>query len=252
MRKIQLLIVDSDQTYTSEVAGFLTVMKDVEIAGIAHDGLDAQKAILRLRPEVVVMDLVLRRLNGISLLKSIGTLPVSERPVCIICTYFGSETAIQCAQKSGADYFLNKPVPLFQLYECILDTAAARRQAALDTQLSAAAYAKSDPASIQHALLEAGISPRLSGFYYLEEALRLVIKNDHLLNNCSRGLYAEIGKNLKTSSSCVERCIRTAIHTASARAESALPRLSNRRFLEELLVKINKYGDIPSDSHQKA
>jgi DNA-binding NarL/FixJ family response regulator len=123
---IRVLIAD-DQPVAR--AGFRTVLEvapRIEVVGEAVDGQEAVEMSRRLRPDVVLMDIRMPRLDGIE-----ATRMLPDRKVLILTT-FGLDEYIVEALRAGASGFLLKDAPVDELI------AAVRAVAAGEAQLSPA------------------------------------------------------------------------------------------------------------------
>jgi two-component system response regulator (stage 0 sporulation protein A) len=67
---------------------------------------------------------------------------------------------------------------------------------------------------IKGIFLSIGISPKLKGYRYLCEGIKLALEEPNVLNGVTKMLYPEIGEKCNSSPSKVERAIRNAIQTA--------------------------------------
>jgi two-component system response regulator (stage 0 sporulation protein A) len=67
---------------------------------------------------------------------------------------------------------------------------------------------------IKGIFLSIGISPKLKGYRYLCEGIKMVIEAPNVMNGVTKKLYPEIGKKYNASAIKVERAIRNAIQTA--------------------------------------
>jgi two-component system, chemotaxis family, chemotaxis protein CheY len=77
------------------------------IVGEAGDGEDAISRYKELKPELVTMDVVMPKLNGIEALKAIRSMDAGAR--VIMCTAVGQEQMVKLAIKSGAKGYIVKP-----------------------------------------------------------------------------------------------------------------------------------------------
>ncbi len=71
MPKIRLLIVDDHPIVCEGLKAFFSYLEDVEVIGIAHDGMEAMSLLRDLQPDIVLMDIAMPRINGIEATKLI-------------------------------------------------------------------------------------------------------------------------------------------------------------------------------------
>ena len=225
-----------DWHFLEQAYRYLSSTQDVEVIGYATDSAYALKQIQQTGPDCIVLGLAQKSCYGLALLRILRAIP--SQPALIVCTSFSSDTAIQMCRDVGADMFLFKPVPFEQLHACIVDTTKTKLKSAREQRAIEAGFSSPSPTvRIRHALLCAGITPRLFGFSCLAEALY------RLLRNLRRNLYPQIAQTLVTTPENVERNMRTAIRRA--RGESDISSLSNRQFLGRMLRRLREE---PQDS----
>lgn len=212
MKPIKLLIADSDTTFTEHFSLFLKSYPDIDLIACEANGQDALHFIQSQHPDVVLFDLLLPGLDGLSLLRSAkGT---ASPPVMICCTRFFSDVSMEAMRTFGADYLLYKPVELHTLHAVILSCVQLHRQYRTVKRNLAAMDEAASSAEIRNYIVSLGIPTKLIGCSYLTEALRLAAQDETLLRNLSKGLYLEISRSMNTTPVRVERCIRNAISIA--------------------------------------
>jgi len=235
MEKIKLLIADADALFVQQAKKVLEGHDDLVVAGICPDGGSAVEMVHKLRPDVVMFDLVLPGVDGLSLLKEIGI--CKSHPMAICCTQFYSPVGLEACRKLGASYFLYKPIDWRMLYETIKGCYCAYRslQSARKEEMSSC---MENTLAIRNYLVTLGIPSRLIGCSYLAEAVRLALKDISLTQNLSKGLYLEISRIMDTTPSCIERCIRNAIGSAYQNgrlSDKMMTCPSNKEFINYVL-----------------
>ena len=75
--KKRILIADTSEEFRTALAEALESEEGLEVAGQTNDGQDAIRLARELAPDILVMDLVLGRVDGLDVLKAVSTLPVS-------------------------------------------------------------------------------------------------------------------------------------------------------------------------------
>ena len=79
----------------------------MEVVGTADNGADALALIGELKPDVLLLDLVLSKLDGLELLRRLGE--VERRPQVIVLSGFVNGKVVGECSALGADYFISKP-----------------------------------------------------------------------------------------------------------------------------------------------
>ncbi|HEY4018586.1 MAG TPA: response regulator transcription factor [Pseudonocardiaceae bacterium] len=119
---IRLLIVDDDPMVRAGLVSMLGGTAELLIVGEAADGAAAIAAVAEHRPDVVLMDIAMRTMNGLEatevLRKRAGA------PEIIILTTFGSDEHLLRALRAGAAGFLLKDAPPPQIVDAVRRVAA--------------------------------------------------------------------------------------------------------------------------------
>jgi len=106
--RTRLLICDDHAVVRQGLTAFLALQDDIEIAGEAADGEQAVAQALALRPDVVLMDLVMPRVDGVEAIRRIrAALPATR---VIVLTSFLDDDKVFPAIRAGADGYLMKDV----------------------------------------------------------------------------------------------------------------------------------------------
>jgi NarL family two-component system response regulator LiaR len=115
--KISVLIVDDHQVVRQGLRTFLELHEDVVVVGEAGDGLTAVEMVRQLEPDVVLMDLVMPRLDGIAATRQVKAL--RTRAQVIALTSFTEDDKVFPAIQAGASSYLLKDVSPDDLVEAI-------------------------------------------------------------------------------------------------------------------------------------
>jgi DNA-binding NarL/FixJ family response regulator len=111
--KVKVLVADDDQRYRKFIKWILKMERDVEVVAEAADGEDAVQLSQRLKPDLVLMDIDLPRLDGLLATRHLKAGPGSPR--VIMLSSIDGRTYREAAAKYGADGFLPKNASISQI-----------------------------------------------------------------------------------------------------------------------------------------
>ena len=118
---IRVLIVDDHAVVRRGLHALLATEPGIEVAGEAADGREAVERAVELRPEVVIMDLVLPEIDGVEAILQIKSRLPDAR--ILVLTSFGSDEMLFPALKAGALGYLLKDASPDELVRAIRSTA---------------------------------------------------------------------------------------------------------------------------------
>lgn len=150
----RVMLVDDHAVVRQGLRTFLDLQDDITVVGEAKDGVEALQVVPELEPDVVLMDLVMPRMDGIETVRRMKAL----RPhiQIIVLTSFGDDQKVFAAIRAGATGFLLKDVSPQDLAAAI--HAARRGEASLApgiaTKLLQEIAIGSNPAAEEHTLTE--------------------------------------------------------------------------------------------------
>ncbi|MGI5321992.1 response regulator [Actinomadura nitritigenes] len=104
---IKVLLVDDERLIRAGLAAIINAEDDLAVVGEASDGAEVPDAVARLRPDVILMDVRMPRLDGIQATRHILD-TVREPPRIIVVTTFENDEYVYDALKAGANGFLLK------------------------------------------------------------------------------------------------------------------------------------------------
>jgi len=116
-KPIRVMLVDDHQMVRNGLGTFLLVHEDLELVGEASDGEQALAVFERVRPDVVLMDLKMPRMDGVEATRALLERDPELR--VIVLTSFKDETLVQDALHAGAIGYLLKDVDADRLAEAV-------------------------------------------------------------------------------------------------------------------------------------
>jgi DNA-binding NarL/FixJ family response regulator len=122
--RIRVLVCDDQALVRAGYTSILSAQPDLEVVGEAGDGIEAVRLAGRLRPDVVVMDIRMPRLDGIEATRRIAGPDVTEAIKVLVVTTFNLDEYVFEALRAGASGFLLKDTPPPELIAGIRTIAA--------------------------------------------------------------------------------------------------------------------------------
>ena len=220
--KTRILIADANPDFSSLVSDLAAGEKDMEVVGTADNGADALALIDELRPDVLLLDLVLSKLDGLELLRRLGD--GEYRPHVIVLSGFVNGKVVAECSALGADYFISKPCDPAALLIRIRQLGGGEREdgALPGYELGPSRQSRSDAnleSVVTEIIHEIGVPAHIKGYQYLREAIILTIRDMDMINAVTKALYPEVARKFSTTPSRVERAIRHAIEVAWDRGD---------------------------------
>jgi DNA-binding NarL/FixJ family response regulator len=114
---IRVVLVDDQTLVRQGIRSLLELSDDILVVGEAEDGVAALEAIPALRPDVVLLDLRMPRLDGIGVLKAFQH--EADAPPMLILTTFDDDALVLEGLRAGARGYLLKDVSLEQLVAAV-------------------------------------------------------------------------------------------------------------------------------------
>ena len=108
MKQIQVLILESNESFAEEVSKILSSRNGVRVCGVTDDGAEGLSLIKSVNPTVVVLSLFLRNLDGFTVMEEARK--EQKKPEFIVMGNFSDDKIINRAISLGARYYLMKPV----------------------------------------------------------------------------------------------------------------------------------------------
>jgi DNA-binding NarL/FixJ family response regulator len=121
-RPVRVLLVDDDALVRSGLAMMFDAFDEIELVGSIGDGIDVPDAVERMRPDVVLMDIRMPRIDGLT---ATATLRAKrEPPEVIVLTTFDTDEHVVRALQAGASGFLLKHTPPGEIVNAVRRVAA--------------------------------------------------------------------------------------------------------------------------------
>lgn len=203
---IKVFFADDNEDLCFFVTSKIQKQSDMILVGVAREGCAVLKGIWELRPDVVVLDLVMPEMDGIEVLETLKKGKNGYSPRIIVLTALSDEEVAHQVLNLGADYCLLKPFSI----DILMDRIRQVKVAFAPPKETKYELDEVGPVVADY-LLEMGMPPHLSGFLYMQEAVSMVLQNKGLLRGVTTQLYPAIALLYRVKPAMVERAVRGAI-----------------------------------------
>ncbi len=209
-----VFIADSAEEFCAGLSAALTHAGGFQIIGTAGDGEQAIRMVTEKQPDILILDLMLSKKDGISVLKAISGM--EKRPVTLATSGFITDYVASAAANLGVRYLMLKPCDMSALVERLEEIRGGENQRIFSPRRQDKTSIESMVTSIIH---EIGVPAHIKGYQYLREAIIIAVNDMDVINAITKVLYPQVAKTFQTTPSRVERAIRHAIEVAWDRGD---------------------------------
>ncbi len=124
MKKIRICVIDDQNVVREGLVALLSFQSDIEVVGQAEDGIKGLALIQQTNPDVVLLDMVMPRQDGLTTLLKMKELHITSR--VLVLTSFSEGERVRSAIKAGAMGYMVKDATREQLLQAIHDVAEGR------------------------------------------------------------------------------------------------------------------------------
>lgn len=224
MNGINVAIADDNERILDLLGEIIENDNDLNLVGKANNGEEAYQMIREKQPDVVLLDLIMPKMDGLSVMEMVNKdKELKKHPDFIIVTAVGQERITEDAFKKGASYYILKP-----FHNDVVLSRIKHANDIIRNELKIPSGTRESiniqpefnlEARVTDMIHEIGIPAHIKGYHYLRDAIIMAIQDMEVLNAITKVLYPTIAKNHQTTPSRVERAIRHAIEVAWSRGK---------------------------------
>lgn len=214
--KMRVLIADPDADFRLLMRNIIENESDMEVIAETADGVETLELINRYNPDIVLMELMLTKQDGLEVLRKLPETKTTA-DVIILSAFVNAKVVSECSAL-GASYFVPKPCDV----DSVLSHMRLVRQPKTIRVLGSAPVPVAEPTletMVTDIIHEIGVPAHIKGYQYLREAIMLTIQDMDMINGVTKILYPTVAKKFGTTPSRVERAIRHAIEVAWDRGD---------------------------------
>ncbi len=233
MGKLNVAIADDNETMLRLLDDIIRTDEELEVVGTAKDGEAAYQLIKNKEPDVVLLDIVMPKVDGLGVLDLVNRdTTIKKAPSFIMVSAIGREKITEDAFDLGADYYIMKPFDndtvIKRIKKANRNHQPNKKQNVHSGVIKAIQPFEKEESKTDEIALEAdvtniiheiGVPAHIKGYQYLRDAIVMSVLDMDMLNSITKILYPTIAKKYDTTSSRVERAIRHAIEVAWSRGK---------------------------------
>ena len=224
MSKINVAIADDNHKIVEMMTRLLEQEDDIQVIASADNGESAVEVIEENQPDVVLLDIIMPKLDGIGVLERINASKMEKKTAVIMLSAMGQESVCEEAMELGASYFILKPFDSNAVIRKI------KQAKTTENKNSSRPFIVLKDASqgitknqleiiVTNMIHEIGVPAHIKGYQYLRDSIMMAVYDMDILNSITKQLYPAIAEKFHTTSSRVERAIRHAIEVAWGRGK---------------------------------
>ena len=206
-----VIIADNAEEFCSSLTAALKRSEGFQVLGTANDGEQAIRMVTERKPDVLVLDLMLAKQDGLSVLKAISGM--EHKPVTLATSRFVTDYVASTAANLGVRYLMLKPCDMGTLVSHLEEIRGE------GTKKNLPKGGTSIESLVTNIIHEIGVPAHIKGYQYLREAIILAVEDMDVINAITKVLYPQVAKTFQTTPSRVERAIRHAIEVAWDRGD---------------------------------
>ena len=209
-----VLIADNSEEFCSLLKSALQQSQGFGVVGTASDGEQVLCILAERKVDVLVLDMMLPKKDGIGVLKAIAAL--DRKPVTLATSGFITEYVASAAASLGVRYLMLKPCDIDAVVERLEEIRGSSESRQTNIRRMEGSNIETMVTNIIH---EIGVPAHIKGYQYLREAIIIAVKDMDVINAITKVLYPQVAKTFGTTPSRVERAIRHAIEVAWDRGD---------------------------------
>ena len=213
-KRTTVFIADSGEEFCASLTAMLLRADGYQVVGTASDGEQAIRQVEKLKPDMLVLDLMLTKQDGLSVLKAVGAM--EKRPITLGTSAFVTDYVSAAVANLGGKYLTLKPCDMTALVERMDELRVGENLRLAPGRRNEKNSIESLVTGIIH---EIGVPAHIKGYQYLREAIIIAVGDMDVINAITKVLYPQVAKTFQTTPSRVERAIRHAIEVAWDRGD---------------------------------
>jgi two-component system response regulator (stage 0 sporulation protein A) len=250
MNKIKILISDDNMMAATLLYDKLSVYGDFELIGVARDGIETIEIAQKEKPDVILLDIIMPKLDGIGVLEHLKAANSGYNPIFIVFSAVSQENYIARAMSLGANYYILKPFDETVIASRIRQLYAAEntkqfinteyQKLGLDKKQNNPKKPYDDELMVLATkyMREYGLKAHMTGYNYIRGIIIDAFDSYCQTGSLPKGIYRSIAVKNNVSVQKVERAIRNCIESVKTDDDNAERKPTNSQVICQLIEKI--------------
>ena len=212
MSKWSIAIADDNERMTEILSEIMKQDEDLQVVGIAHNGEEACQLIRDKGPDIMLLDIIMPKLDGLSVMERISQdTKIKKKPEFVVVS------AIM--KPFDHEMLLNRIQSLKHAGTKVRSEIRTESRKVVPYENKKEYVERNLETDVTNMIHEIGVPAHIKGYHYLRDAIMMAVEDMNMLNSITKILYPTIAKNHQTTPSRVERAIRHAIEVAWSRGK---------------------------------
>ena len=203
--KKKVMVANSSDEFCTQFAEAMQNHENLQLVATANDGEQAIHMLWAQQSDVLVLDMMLPRKDGIAVLQAVGSM--EHKPVVIATSKFITDYVATRAADLGAKYLLLEPLDMNLLIERI-EECCVENDLRNEFLKNGGTKVETLVTDILH---DIGVPAHIKGYQYLREAIIIAVEDMDVLGAAAKVLYSQVAKIFQTTPSRVGRAMQHAI-----------------------------------------
>ena len=181
MAKLQVAIADDNERIVQLLDNIISHDQEFEVIGKANNGEDAYSLIREKQPDIMLLDIIMPKLDGLSVMEKVGKdEKLKKKPEFIVITAIGQERITEDAFQLGASYYIMKPFDSDMVLNRMKHIGRSKTYGAESRRI--APYEKKEQYiernlenDVTNLIHEIGVPAHIKGYTYLRDAIILSV-----------------------------------------------------------------------------
>lgn len=210
MGRWKVLLADDNENFLEMLAQRIDQEEEFDVVCTAADGEAALAGMAECHPDIVILDIIMPRLDGLAVQEKMQGM--ASKPKVVIFSAMGMDYITRQALDMGADAYFLKPFNM----EVFIKRLRTLMGESKEQQLTRSKKISDEDISrrIAEMLHKLAVAPHLKGYRFLMQAILCVVNDKGMLDSITYRIYPLVAEQFSTTPVRVERGIRSAIEGA--------------------------------------